>query len=681
MAYTKAQLEAIKNTLLASNQPILANQHREQIQSMIDEMYDAQSRADILVGVQADTITGGSDTFIVFRNGEAYQIPLSLLSANSLANLGDVFISNLEDGNTLIYNAVAERWENQNIFLGFAISNLDDVELTSLANGDILRYESTSEKWENTSLANILSPYALLTDLNDYQLLSEKGQANGYAQLDTGAKLPISIIPDSVLGQVEYQGTWNADTNTPTLPATPDKKGDYYVVSEAGTFVGIDFEVGDWIISNGTAWEKVNNTDAVRTVFGRLGDIVANASDYSAFYVTLDTSQTIAGFKTFSSIIFANDGVRLQQAGSSSSTRLVNLASTFITASGTNQFGFNSSNNIYFAGSNKFGGQLAWNNTGNRTYTLQDASGTIALTSDLHNPVTLGTANGLSLTGQELSLGLASGSTNGALSSDDWNTFNDKQNALTNPVTGTGTTNFLSKFTGSGSIGDSAVFESGGNVGIGTTSPAAKLDVSGDILVNVLTVGRGAGNIFTNTVVGRDALRFNTTGSNNTAIGINALLNNTQGSNNLAMGPNALGNNTTGGSNTAVGRESLRDNTEGDSNTAVGQRSLGDNTTGNFNIGLGRDAGRRISNGNFQTITNNSVFLGRDTRALANDQTNQIVIGHNAVGAGSNTVTLGNTSIVKTVLRGTLNAANLPTSAAGLQTGDIYNDGGTLKIA
>jgi hypothetical protein len=66
-----------------------------------------------------------------------------------------------------------------------------------------------------------------------------------------------------------------------------------------GTFAGLTFEVGDWIISNGTAWEKVNNTDAVRTVFGRLGDVVANAGDYSAFYVTLDTAQTITATKTF----------------------------------------------------------------------------------------------------------------------------------------------------------------------------------------------------------------------------------------------------------------------------------------------------------------------------------------------------------------------------------------------
>ena len=114
--------------------------------------------------------------------------------------------------------------------------------------------------------------------------------ANGLAGLDSGAKLPVSLFPDSMLGQVSYQGTWNASTNTPTLPTTPPAKGHYYVVSVAGTQFGIEFQVGDWIISNGTAWQKVDNTDAVMTVFGRLGNVVANATDYTSFYLRHDTA-------------------------------------------------------------------------------------------------------------------------------------------------------------------------------------------------------------------------------------------------------------------------------------------------------------------------------------------------------------------------------------------------------
>jgi hypothetical protein len=53
------------------------------------------------------------------------------------------------------------------------------------------------------------------------------------------------------------------------------------------------------------------------------------------------------------------------------------------------------------------------------------------------------------------------------------------QSALTNPVTGTGTLNYVSKFTGTSTLGNSLIFDNGTNVGIGTSSPATKLEVSG----------------------------------------------------------------------------------------------------------------------------------------------------------------------------------------------------------
>jgi hypothetical protein len=123
------------------------------------------------------------------------------------------------------------------------------------------------------------------------------GTANTLATLDSNGKVPTSQIPDSVLGQVEYINTWNASTNTPTLPSPTGVKGDYYVVSVAGTQTNANFEggsltfaVGDWVISNGTIWQKVDNTDAVVSVFGRIGAVVANAGDYNGFYVRHDTA-------------------------------------------------------------------------------------------------------------------------------------------------------------------------------------------------------------------------------------------------------------------------------------------------------------------------------------------------------------------------------------------------------
>ena len=73
----------------------------------------------------------------------------------------------------------------------------------------------------------------------------------------------------------------------------------------------------------------------------------------------------------------------------------------------------------------------------------------------------------------------ASATNRGALSSADWTIFNNKQNALTNPITGTGTTNYLPKFTGASALGNSLVFDNGTNVGIGTITSDAKLEIAG----------------------------------------------------------------------------------------------------------------------------------------------------------------------------------------------------------
>jgi hypothetical protein len=70
----------------------------------------------------------------------------------------------------------------------------------------------------------------------------------------------ISTITNA-LGALNYKGTWNASSNTPTLADGTGAKGDYYVVSTAGTqtFGGVQlfFGTGDWIAYNGAVWQRV----------------------------------------------------------------------------------------------------------------------------------------------------------------------------------------------------------------------------------------------------------------------------------------------------------------------------------------------------------------------------------------------------------------------------------------
>jgi len=85
----------------------------------------------------------------------------------------------------------------------------------------------------------------------------------------------------------------------------------------------------------------------------------------------------------------------------------------------------------------------------------------------------------------------------------------------------------------------------------------------------------------------------------------------------------------------------------------VGYHALYSNTTGSQNTALGYNAGRYITGGSASNATStNSLYLGYDTRALASGDTNEIVIGYQATGVGSNSVVLGNDSITKTILKG-----------------------------
>lgn len=115
-----------------------------------------------------------------------------------------------------------------------------------------------------------------------------KGDATHVPQITYDAKGRITGVTEVAIsgggGGLSYQGTWNATTNSPAIPAAGSgNNGWYYYVATAGTTTidGIsDWGVGDWIISNGTTWQKIDNSDIVTSVFGRVGTVVAVAGDY-----------------------------------------------------------------------------------------------------------------------------------------------------------------------------------------------------------------------------------------------------------------------------------------------------------------------------------------------------------------------------------------------------------------
>ena len=157
------------------------------------------------------------------------------------------------------------------------------------------------------------------------------------------------------------------------------------------------------------------------------------------------------------------------------------------------------------------------------------------------------------------------------------------------------------------------IYYNSGNVGIGTTTPSASLDVNGDAKINGLTAGRGGGNFISNAANGFQALYSNTTGSNNTANGSSALYSNTTGFQNNAFGYQALENNTTGNNNTAMGSYALQSNTTATGNVAVGVLALSANDIGANNTAVGTQALGLNSNGADNTAVGTQALYKNTT--------------------------------------------------------------------
>lgn len=227
------------------------------------------------------------------------------------------------------------------------------------------------------------------------------------------------------------------------------------------------------------------------------------------------------------------------------------------------------------------------------------------------------------------------------------------------------------------------ILGSNGNVGIGTTSPSYRLDVSGGD-INIASSGNAyrfqgnkilwynsttTSNIFAgvnagaaittgidNTFAGYYAGNATTTGSDNTAFGFNALKSGASTFDNTAIGASALyslssnanfntacgngtlGSTSTGSGNTGSGYYNLFNNTTGSYNTSSGYLALESNTTGSYNASLGYLAGYNYTAGSYNT------FIGTSADANANSYTYATALGAGAIVLGSSRIQLGNTT-------------------------------------
>lgn len=279
--------------------------------------------------------------------------------------------------------------------------------------------------------------------------------------------------------------------------------------------------------------------------------------------------------------------------------------------------------------------------------------------------------------------GVFSVSNNGLVTSGSWN-----GSEITVAYGGTGLTSvsdgyFLVGTGGTALEATSSMYmANNGYIGLGTTTPSHQLSLTGNLQLPNTTYASQYGVVYKNgnrfihdfsygsngsvalagfnTFVGINSGNFtlgstatlSTQASYNTGFGANSLSALTTGYYNTALGYNALYLNTSGYYNTGIGNGAMGANTTGYYNTAIGNLALGANTTGYANVAIGSMAGYYTIASASNLGSNNSVYIGNNTRSSANGNTNEIVIGYNANGLGSNTAVLGNSSIVTTALYG-----------------------------
>ena len=212
------------------------------------------------------------------------------------------------------------------------------------------------------------------------------GAANGVATLDSGGKIPVSQLPNSVM---EFKGTWSAATNTPTLANGTGNAGDVYEVSAAGTVNfgagGIAFALGDYVVYDGATWQYSS---------GQKGTVTSLTFSAPLSGGTITTSGTVSIPAATSSVdgyLSATDWTTFNgKQAALSGTGFVKISGTTISYDNSTYLTTSSAASTYLALS---GGTLTGAVTGTRLVLVQN-SADIAL-----SIVQTGAGRGLSVLG------------------------------------------------------------------------------------------------------------------------------------------------------------------------------------------------------------------------------------------------------------------------------------------
>jgi hypothetical protein len=552
------------------------------------------------------------------------------------------------------------------------------------------------------------------------KVITNGGGTSQYV-LDTLASLQAQI--SGITSGLSYQGTWNANTNTPTLTSSVGTNGYYYIVSVAGStnLNGVtDWQVGDWAVFNGTVWQKLDQTDIVTSVAGRTGAIVLTTADIGGLgTIATQAANNVAitgGSITGITDLAIADGGTGASTAANARTNLGLVIGTDVlspTGSAASLTSFPTFNQNTTGTAANVTGTVAIANGGTGATTAATARTNLGATTvgasvfTLTNPSAItfprfnadNSVSALDAATFRTAIGAGTSSTTGTVTSvSGTGTVNGL--TLTGTVTTSGNLTLGGTLSGiaNSALTNSSITIGGTAIALGGSSSA----LANDITIYGVTVGRGASGVSTNTAVGASALTANTTGSQSAYFGWRSGYSNTTGDNNAAFGDVSLYSNTTGSGNTAIGRATLYANTTASNNTAVGYQSLSSNTTGIQNIAVGTDALLSNQTGNYNTAagvgslrlstaSNNSAFgwvaLNSNTSGANNVavgtsalQSNTTASNNTAVGfqaAYTGVTALGVTAVGSTALK--LNTGNYNTGV-GLEA-LLLNTSGTNNTA
>jgi hypothetical protein len=139
----------------------------------------------------------------------------------------------------------------------------------------------------------------------------------------------------NAIGALNYKGTWNASTNNPTLTSGVGTKGDYYVVSVAGS-TNLDgttlWGVGDWAVFNGSIWQKVDGGDSGNfvniSVSSLTGYMYANGTANATASTTIPVANITGAVPNTVNVIA---GTGMSGGGALTGNVTLNIANTAVT--------------------------------------------------------------------------------------------------------------------------------------------------------------------------------------------------------------------------------------------------------------------------------------------------------------------------------------------------------------